>query len=97
MRFDEDQNMKRIKELREKEEEELVALLARDRYGVPYIDLFSESVDNEAIRVLTEEQAKEFEVGPYKLVGKKLFLAVRSPESTTALPHEDSLSPGGIS
>lgn len=85
MRFDEDQQMKRIKDLRESEEEELVALLARDRYGVPYIDLFSESIDNDAIRVLTEEQSKEFEVGPYKLVGKKLFLAVRSPESTTAL------------
>lgn len=95
MRFDEDQQMKRLKELRESEEEELVALLARERYGIPYIDMLSETVDNDAIRVLTEDQAKDLEVGPFKLIGKKLSLAVRSPESPGAITAKRLLESKG--
>ncbi len=83
-RFQDDNQMKRLKDLRESEEEALISLLARERYGIPYIDLSGESIDNDAIRALTEEQAREFEVGPYKLIGKKLSLAVRSPENLNA-------------
>lgn len=93
--FDEDQQIKRIKELRENEEEDLIALLARDRYDIASIDLTSQPIDNDAIRTLTEEEARVFDVGPYKLIGKKLLLAVRSPESHTALKAKTILEARG--
>ena len=95
MHFDEDQQLKHIKELREAEEEDLVALLARDRYGIPSIDLSSQPIDNDAIRTLTETQARELDVGPYKLVGKKLFLAVRSPANLSAIKAKELLENKG--
>lgn len=82
--FNDQQQNKKLQDLRETEEENLISLLARERYGVPYIDLSGETIDNTALRTLSEEQAREFEVGPYKLIGKKLFLAVRSPENINA-------------
>ncbi|MFZ4500133.1 MAG: GspE/PulE family protein [Minisyncoccia bacterium] len=93
--FDEDVQMKRLKELREAEEEDLVSLLARDRYGIDSIDLGSQPIDNDAIRTLTEEQSRELDVGPYKLIGKKLFLAVRSPASLTAIKAKEILEVKG--
>jgi len=95
MHFDEDEQMKRIKQLRESEEEDLVALLARDRYDVDYIDLGSQPIDNDAIRLLTEEQSRELDVGPYKLIGKKVFLAVRSPSNLTAIKAKEILTAKG--
>lgn len=96
VQFDEQQQQKRLKELREGEEEALVALLAQDQYAIPYVDLASHSIDNDAIRLLTEEQARTFDVGPYKLIGKKLFLAVRSPGATGALKARELLEKNGF-
>jgi type IV pilus assembly protein PilB len=82
--FEEEDQQKRLKELRTDEEESLVAMLAQDKYGIDYIDLSSQSIDNDAIRLLTEDQAKTFGVGPYKLIGKKVLLAVLSPTADGA-------------
>jgi len=95
MHFDEDQQLKRIKDLRESEEEDLIAMLARDRYGINSIDLSSQPIDNDAIRTLTETQAREYDVGPYKLIGKKLFLAVRSPANLSAIKAKEILEAKG--
>lgn len=96
VRFDEEQQQKRLKELREGEEENLVALLAQDQYNIPSIDLSAQSIDNDAIRLLTEVEARKFDVGPYKLIGKKLFLAVRSPGATGALEAKALLEGKGF-
>lgn len=96
MHFDEDEQMKRLKQLRESEEEDLVTLLARDRYNIESINLSGQPIDNDAIRLLTEDQAKEFDVGPYKLIGKKLFLAVRSPSNLTAIKAKELLTAKGF-
>lgn len=85
VQFDEDDQIKRIKNLREEEEEDVVAMLAEQQYGIEHVNLQSQSIDNDAIRLLTEAQARSFDVGPYKLIDKKLYLAVRSPLSTSAL------------
>ena len=84
VQFDETDQLKRIKNLREEEEEDVVAMLAQSQYGLQYVNLLSQSIDNDAIRLLTEEQARSFDVGPYKLIDKKLFLAVRSPNALGA-------------
>ncbi|MCC7436850.1 type II/IV secretion system protein [Candidatus Nomurabacteria bacterium] len=96
VRFDEEEQQKRLRELRDSEEEELVAMLAQKNYGISYIDLSAQAVDNDAIRLLTEDEAKSFDVGPYKLVGKKLSLAVRSPVADGAIKAKELLEAKGF-
>lgn len=96
VQFDENDQAKRIKDLRENEEEDLTSTLAESRYNIGYINLNSQPVDNDAIRLLTETEARQFDVGPYKLVGKKLFLAVRSPLATGALAAQKLLQEHGF-
>lgn len=95
IQFDENDQIKRINNLREDEEEQAVATLARDQYGLLYTNLLAQAIDNDAIRLLTEEQAKKFDVGPYKLIDKKLYLAVRSPNASGAIEAKDFLEKQG--
>lgn len=95
LQFDEDDQMKRIKNLREEEEEDVVSMLAEGQYGVEHVDLLSQAIDNDAIRLLTEDQARGFDVGPYKLIDKKVFLAVRSPVAKGALAAKAFLEGSG--
>jgi type IV pilus assembly protein PilB len=93
--FDEDNQQKRIKTLRTQEEEELVQLLAETKYGIPYVNLVSQPIDNDAIRLFPEAEAKSLEVGPYKLVGKKVTVAVRSPVADGAVKAKEVLEQKG--
>jgi type IV pilus assembly protein PilB len=95
VQFDENDQLKRIKNLREQEEEDVVSMLAQQQYGVGYINLLAQSIDNDAIRLLTEDQARAFDVGPYKLIDKKLFLAVRSPVAHGALDAKKFIEGNG--
>jgi type IV pilus assembly protein PilB len=46
---------------------------------LPYIDLSRLGVDNEALRSISEADAREMHVAPFKLSGKNILIAVRSP------------------
>lgn len=94
--FNEDEQQKRLRELRDGEEENLVAMLAQDKYDLDYIDLSSQPIDNDAIRLLSEKEARDFGVGPYKLIGKKLFLAVLSPLAEGAIKAKEVLEAKGF-
>ena len=78
--FDDEKQQKRIEELRLKEEEDLARLMA-DRYGVLYIDLTVTSIDTDALRLVPEETAKKAMMAPFHLIGKKIFVAVHSPKN----------------
>lgn len=93
--FDEDNQKKRIDTLRKAEEEELVQTLAETKYGVPYINLTAHPIDNDAIRLLQEEEARTLEVGPYNLIGKKVTVAVRSPVAEGAEKAKELLEKKG--
>ncbi|MCF7833780.1 MAG: GspE/PulE family protein [Candidatus Pacebacteria bacterium] len=80
IQFDEEKQNKDLEDLRQKEEEELVQLLAEAKYQLPYINLMSVGVDNEALRVITEKEARDLKVAPFRLAGKNLFIAVRAPK-----------------
>src|SRR3989338_3151920 len=77
--FDEEKQKKQLEDLRKQEEEELVAALAEQKYGLPYIDLYRLGIDNEALRAIPEEEAVKMKVAPFKLFGKNIFIAVRTP------------------
>ncbi len=77
--FDDEKENKQLDELHKEEEEDLVAMLAESKYGIPYIDLHRIGVDNEALRIIPEKEAIEMRVAPFKLFGKNLYIAIRSP------------------
>lgn len=77
--FDDEKQKKQLEDLYKEEEEKLVATLAESKYGLPYIDLNRIGVDNEALRAISEKDAMEMKVAPFKLFGKNIFIAVRAP------------------
>ncbi len=77
--FDDEKQKKQLDDLYKEEEEKLVATLAESKYGLPYIDLNRIGVDNEALRAISEKDATEMKVAPFKLFGKNIFIAVRAP------------------
>ncbi len=93
--FDENDQNKRLKDLRESEEEDVLAMLAQQKYGVSYADLMSLPIDNDAIRLLTEEQARSFNVAPFKLIGKKVSLGMHSPTADGAIQATQTLQAAG--
>ncbi|MFA6586148.1 MAG: GspE/PulE family protein [Candidatus Paceibacterota bacterium] len=77
--FDDEKQNKQLDEIHRQEEEQLVATLAESKYKLPYIDLSRLGIDNEALRMIEEKDAQDLKVGPFKLFGKNIFIAVRSP------------------
>jgi type IV pilus assembly protein PilB len=72
--------LEKLEELKKQEEEESIQILS-DKYGLPYIDLRGLSPEPEAMQTITEEEAIEASVAPFKMVGKKLFIATPTPTS----------------
>lgn len=78
--FDDEKEKKNLEDLRRQEEEELVQILAEERYGIPPINLAGIIIDNNALRSIPEKDAIEMEIAPFKLVGNNIHVAVRSPQ-----------------
>jgi type II secretory ATPase GspE/PulE/Tfp pilus assembly ATPase PilB-like protein len=78
--FDESKEKEKLFELRNDEEEELMKILS-DKYGLPYIDLRGMAPDPEALEYIHEAEAREAGLAPFKLVGKKLYVATLSPDN----------------
>lgn len=68
----------KLAELREREEEELAQVLSQ-KYGIGYMDLSRASINTEALRLVPEASAREAEVAAFEVTGKKLKVGVRSP------------------
>lgn len=77
--FDEEKIEKNLEDLRKREEEDLVQILAQDKYGIPSINLMGMMIDNDALRSILEKEARELEIAPFKVVGRNIHVAVRSP------------------
>jgi type IV pilus assembly protein PilB len=77
--FDDELQNKKLEDIRKEEEEGLVEMLAGSKYNLPYINLVHIGVDNEALRTIPENEAKKMKVAPFKLTGKNIMIAVRSP------------------
>jgi len=78
--FNDTEEQKRIEFLRKREAEELAQILSQ-KYGVEYVDLSLVAVNTDALRLLTEKEAKDAEVAVFGRVGKRVSVAARSPEN----------------
>ena len=91
MPFDDEKQKKQLDDLHKEEEEQLVAVLAESKYKLPYIDLSRLGVDNEALRMISEKDARELKIAPFKLIGKNIFIAVRSPSDDLLAKLKDQM------
>ncbi len=78
--FQDEKQQKKLEHLREREEEELAQILSQ-KYQIPYLDLTRTSINGDALRLLSEEEAKGSNVAVFGRVGKKIQVAVLSPEA----------------
>jgi type IV pilus assembly protein PilB len=82
--FDETKQNKRLNDLRKDEEEELVQLLST-KYGHGYINLSVYPVSTDALKLIPEPKAREAKIAAYNLIGKRVDVAVLSPNNPLAL------------
>ncbi|NVN97435.1 Flp pilus assembly complex ATPase component TadA [Candidatus Nomurabacteria bacterium] len=79
--FDDDKQKKNLVDLQRQEEEDLVQTLAEARYGVPPVHLSSMPIENDALRLIEEKDARAGEIAAFKLLGKDVHVAIRSPQT----------------
>jgi type IV pilus assembly protein PilB len=77
--FDTEAEDAKLKNLREREEEDLAQVLS-EKYGIPYTDLSLIPVNADALRIIPEADAKAAQAVAFEKNGKHLSVALRSTE-----------------
>lgn len=80
----EDKREERLEEMRRREEEDVVRILAT-KYGLGFIDLKPVPVNTEALRLIPEDLARAGRIVAYEKVAKKLQVALFSPKNEKAV------------
>lgn len=83
--FDTDAENAKLASLREREEEDLARILS-DKYGLTYTDLSVIPVNVDALRLIPEEKAREAEVAVFNKAGKNLSVALHNPQNIRLTP-----------
>src|SRR3972149_6435291 len=94
--FDDDKQKRQIDEIRAEEEENLIRVLAESKYNLPYINLKPIPIENEALRIIPEEEARKWAVAPFRILGKNLHVAIFSPNKPEVKEMLTSLSARGF-
>jgi type IV pilus assembly protein PilB len=76
--FNNSQQAKKVQEIRNQEEEIFVERVAQ-KFDLPYIDLSGANIETDALITVTEKEARHAQVAPFKIVGKDLYIGVKSP------------------
>jgi type IV pilus assembly protein PilB len=92
--FDETKQNKRVTELLKKEEEDLAQYLSQ-KYNVEYLDLTKVSTNTDALRAMSEAEAREARIAPYNIIGKRLKVAVLAPENPKTVAALNQLKEKG--
>ncbi|MEK7502910.1 MAG: GspE/PulE family protein [Patescibacteria group bacterium] len=69
-----------FEELRKKEEEDLAVILSQ-KYGIPYIDIGKTTIEIDSLKIIPESEARARKIAVIQSVGKKLQAAVTNPEN----------------
>lgn len=89
--FDEAKQKKQLEELRKKEEEKLVEMLSV-KYGIPYIDLNVTPINTRALSVTKEKEAKDSTLAVFDVKGKKIKVAIFTPNNDKTQEELSKLS-----
>ncbi len=82
--FDEDKQNKRVEEMRKIEEEDVAKILA-NRYGLNYVDLGPLPINSDALKLVNEENARIGNLAVFDMVAKRIQVAVLSPKNEKTL------------
>jgi len=85
----------KLAEVREREEEDVANILS-EKYGMTYADLSLHEIDNEALRIIPEEQARLAEAAAFVKTAKTLSLAVHNPNNPALAKLEEDLAERGF-
>jgi len=78
--FDTEQETRKLTEVREREEEDVAHILS-EKYGMTYVDLSLKEIDNDALRTIPEAEARAAEVAAFARAAEVLSLAVHNPNN----------------
>lgn len=92
--FDEEKQDKKLEEFKHREQEDVAQIIA-SRNGLEYIDLSVVGISMDALRLIPLEEAKNGNIAPFSLVGKRLKTAVSSPVNPKTLAVIDRLKNAG--
>lgn len=87
---------KYLSEIRVREEEDVVRILAQERYGLPYVDLSVMPIENEALRYISEDDARAWHIAPFRIVGTHLHIAVKSPDRMEVQGFKKAMEDKGL-
>ena len=93
--FDEDEQNRQLKDLNVKEEEDVVQLLATTKFNLPYANLTTQTIEPDALRLMTQAEAEAAKLALVKLVGKELIVAILSPEIEVTQKAVEALTTKG--
>jgi type IV pilus assembly protein PilB len=83
-----------LEQVRSHEEEDVAHVIA-DKYGIPYIDLSLKTIDADALRLISEDEARAAELAIFERSAKEVSIALRNPESPLAKERLEELSREG--
>ena len=81
VKFTPAKHMQKLKRLRTDSEEILVEIYAK-KAGIEYVDLTMMPINTDALRLIPQERAHASGIASFDLIGRKIYLAVRSPLPT---------------
>ncbi|MCX6787413.1 MAG: GspE/PulE family protein [Candidatus Kaiserbacteria bacterium] len=93
--FDTEQETNKLAEVREREEEDVAHILS-EKYGMTYVDLSLKEIDTDALRTIPEEDARAAEVVVFARTAKMLSLAVHNPNNPAYTKLKNELAERGF-
>lgn len=94
VQFNEEKQLKRLEELKKKEEENLARTLA-PKYGLDYLDLSVVPINIDALRLIREDEARASEIGVFNQINKRIDIAILSPNNPKTLEVIEKLKQEG--
>lgn len=93
--FDTDAENARLASVREQEEEDLARVIS-EKYGLTYTDLTIVPINVDALRLIPEKEAREADVVAFEKNGKHLSVALRNPSNESLAGIEHALESQGF-
>ncbi len=96
IQFNESKQKSKLESLREEEEEGLAKLMSQ-KYGLSYIDLGVNPINIDALRIIKEKDARDANVAPFNIVNKRVSVAIISPNDGKTVEAVENLRQRGYS
>ncbi len=94
--FDTAHEDEKLAQIREREEEDVARILS-EKYGMTYVDLSLKEIDSDALRVIPEAEARTAEAAAFAKTAKVLSLAVHNPSNPARAKLREELAQRGFS